>query len=46
VLADRRFTINESVRFHYVTLKTPAFTKGQSQLHPCIIEETRQIVSV
>ncbi|XP_015371818.1 PREDICTED: uncharacterized protein LOC107167328 [Diuraphis noxia] len=46
VLADRGFTINESIGFHYATLKTPAFTKGQPQLHPCSIEETRKIASV
>jgi len=46
VLADRGFTINESVGFHYATLKTPAFTRGQPQLHPCSIEETRKIASV
>jgi len=33
VLADRGFTINESVGFHCATLKTPGFTKGLPQLH-------------
>lgn len=46
VLADRGFTISESVGFHCATLKTPAFTKGLPQLHPCTIEETRKIASV
>ncbi|XP_060871942.1 uncharacterized protein LOC132946120 [Metopolophium dirhodum] len=46
VLADRGFTINESVGFHCATLKTPAFTKGLPQLHPCSVEETRKIASV
>lgn len=46
VLADRGFTISESVGFHFATLKTPAFTKGLPQLHPCSIEETRKIASV
>lgn len=40
ILADRGFNINESVGFHCATLKTPAFTKGVPQLHPCTIEET------
>ncbi|KAF0750162.1 Uncharacterized protein FWK35_00018318 [Aphis craccivora] len=47
VLADRGFTINESVGFHYaIMVKTPAFTNGQPQLHPCSIEKTRKIASV
>ncbi|XP_008184858.1 uncharacterized protein LOC103309919 [Acyrthosiphon pisum] len=46
VLADRGFTISESVGFHCATLKTPGFTKGLPQLHPCTIEETRKIASV
>ncbi|KAL4126438.1 hypothetical protein QTP88_010660 [Uroleucon formosanum] len=46
VLADRGFTINESVGFHCATLRTPAFTKGLPQLHPCLVEETRKIASV
>lgn len=47
VLADRGFTINESVGFHYaIMVKTPAFTKGQPQLHSCSIEKTRKIASV
>jgi len=46
ILADRGFTISESVGFHCATLKTPAFTKGVPQLHPCTIEETRKIASV
>lgn len=46
VLADRGFTVSESIGFHFATLKTPAFTKGLPQLHPCSIEETRKIASV
>lgn len=46
ILADRGFTISESFGFHCATLKTPAFTKGVPQLHPCTIEETRKIASV
>ncbi|KAL4120840.1 hypothetical protein QTP88_013458 [Uroleucon formosanum] len=46
VLADRGFTINENVGFHCATFKTPGFTKGLPQLHPCTIEETRKIASV
>lgn len=45
-MADRGFTINESVGFHCATLRTPAFTKGLPQLHPCLVEETRKIASV
>lgn len=46
VLADRGFTISESVGFHCATLKIPGFTRGLPQLHPCTIEETRKIASV
>lgn len=46
VLANRGFTISESVGFHCAVLKTPGFTKGLSQLHPTSIEETRKIASV
>lgn len=46
VLADRGFTVSESIGFHFATLKTPAFTRGLPQLHPCSIEETRKIASV
>lgn len=46
VLADRGFTISESVGFHFATLKTPAFIKCLPQLHPFSIEETRKLVSV
>lgn len=46
VLADRGFTISESVEFDCATLKIPAFTKGVPQLHPYSIEETRKIASV
>lgn len=46
VLADRGFTVNESIGFHCAILKTPAFTKGLPQLNPTSIEETRKIASV
>lgn len=46
MLADRGFTISESVGFCCATLKIPAFTKGVPQLHPHSIEETRKIASV
>jgi len=46
VLADRGFTVSESIGFHFSTLKIPAFTRILPQLHPCSIEETRKIASV
>jgi len=46
VLADRGFTVSESIGFHFATLKTPAFTRGLPQLHPCSIEEIRKIASI
>ncbi|XP_078026475.1 uncharacterized protein LOC117250756 [Epinephelus lanceolatus] len=46
VLADRGFDIKESVAFMGTTLKTPAFTKGRSQLDSKDVEETRKIAHV
>ena len=46
VLADRGFTVAESVGFYQVTLKIPAFTKNKDQLHPVDVEMTRKIASV
>ena len=46
VLADRGFTVHESVRFHHADLNIPAFTKGKDQLDPVDVEKTRKIASV
>lgn len=46
VLADRGFTINEMVCMRFAKLNIPAFTRGESQLHPLEIERTRKIASV
>lgn len=43
VMADRGFLIREFVELFGATVKTPAFTKGYSQLHPVDLEETRGI---
>ena len=45
-MADRGFTINESVGLKQAKLVIPAFTKGKSQLDPVDVEKTRGIASV
>ena len=34
LLADRGFTINESIALHQAKLAIPAFTKGKNKLNP------------
>ena len=46
VMADRGFTINESVGMKQAKLVIPAFTKGKSQLDPVDVKKTRGIASV
>lgn len=46
VMADRGFTVNESVGLKQAKLVVPAFTKGKSQLDPVDVEKTRGIASV
>ena len=46
VMADRGFTVNESVGLKQAKLIIPAFTKGRSQLDPVDVEKTRGIASV
>lgn len=46
VVADRGFTITESVGLQQAKLLIPAFTKGKSQLDPVDVEKTRGIASV
>ena len=46
VLADRGFTIHESVIFQRAELAIPAFTKGKDQLDPVDVEKTRGIANV
>ena len=46
VMADRGFTITESVLFKQASLVIPAFTKGKRQLDPVDVEKTRGIASV
>ena len=41
VLADRVFTIAESVMFQQAQLAIPSFTKGKDQLDPVDVEKTR-----
>lgn len=46
VLADRGFTIQESLIFKHAQLAIPAFTRGKDQLDPVDVEETRRIANV
>ena len=46
VLADRGFTIAESVMFQQAQLAIPAFTKGKDQLDPVDVEKPRGIANV
>ena len=43
VLADRGFTIAESVMFQQAQLAIPSFTKGKDQLDPVDVEKTRRL---
>ena len=45
-IADRGFTIGESVGLKQAELAIPAFTKGKAQLDPVDVEKTRGIASV
>ena len=46
VMADRGFTISDSVGLKQAKLTIPAFTKGKSQLDPVDVEQTRGIANV
>lgn len=46
VMADRGFTVSESVGLKQAKLIIPAFTEGKSQLDPVDVEKTRGIASV
>lgn len=46
VMADRGFTITESVGLKHAKLVIPAFTKGKSQLDPVDVEQIRGIANV
>ena len=46
VMADRGFTIEESVWYYQAKLAIPAFTKGKDQLDPVDVEKTRGIANV
>ena len=45
ILADRGFTVQESIGLQMAELKIPAFTKGKSQLSALDIETTRTLAS-
>ena len=45
-MADRGFTISESVGLKHAELAIPAFTEGKAQLDPIDVEKTRGIASV
>ena len=46
VMADRGFTIQESLALYQAQLAIPAFTRGKKQLDPVDIENTRGIANV
>ncbi|XP_068713323.1 uncharacterized protein [Montipora foliosa] len=46
IMADRGFTIAESVGLKQAKLVIPAFTKGKTQLDPVDVEKTRGIASI
>ena len=46
VLADRGFTVHESVSFRQANLNIPAFTNGKDQLDPIDVEKKRKIATV
>lgn len=46
VLADRDFSIAESVGIHGARLQIPVFTRGQAQLTLWEVERTRKIANV
>ena len=46
VLADRGFTVQESIAYRSATLNIPAFTHGKAQLSALEVEETRKIARV
>ena len=46
VLADRGFTVHESVWFYGAEINIPAFTRGKDQLDPVDVETTRGIANV
>ena len=46
ILADRGFTIQESVWYHKANINIPAFTRGKDQLDPVDVEKTRGIANV
>ena len=45
-MADRGFTIHETVMFQQAQLTIPAFTRGKDQLDPVDVEKTRAIANV
>ena len=46
VLADRGFTVQESVGLYCAELKIPEFTRGKSRLEQKSVDETREIAAV
>ena len=46
VMADRGFTIQESLMLHKAELAIPTFTKGKDRLDPVDVEQTRGIANV
>ena len=46
ILADRGFTIQESVGMYCAEVKIPAFTRGKKQLSRCEVDTSRQLSRV
>uniref|UniRef100_A0A671NQ74 DDE Tnp4 domain-containing protein n=2 Tax=Sinocyclocheilus anshuiensis TaxID=1608454 RepID=A0A671NQ74_9TELE len=46
ILADRGFSVKDTVGLYCAQLKIPAFTKGKQQLHPLELEATRGLAAV
>ena len=46
VLAERGFTVHESIWYYQASLNIPAFTKGKSHLDPIDVEKTRNIANI
>ena len=46
VLADRGFTVQDSVGLYCAEIKVPPFTKGKKQLSQCEVDKARQLSHV
>ena len=46
VLADRGFTVQDSIGLYCAEIKVPPFTKGKKQLSRCEVDKARQLSRV